>query len=129
MTTSLDLPCKVHTHWYITILCSSIIDNTRSGHLSRTLPDPWRIILIPRTMSINNFDDTIGFVLQSTYKLLNHTFCSSKFYKSRSGHPLRTLTDPWRIFLTPRMMSISNFDHIIIFVLQSTYKWIHHTSL
>ena len=90
-----------------------------SGHTWGTLPDPWRIFLTPRMMSINNFDHIIGFVSQSRYKLMYHTSVD----KSKSGHLSGTLPDPWSIFLIPRMMSKSDVDH------RSTYKLIYHTSL
>ena len=100
-----------------------------SGHLSGSLPDPRGILLIPRMVSISDFDDTIG-LSHAVHRNWCITLpCSTKIVKSRSGHFSRTLPDPWRISLILRMMSISDFDHTIGFVYQSTNKMIYHTSL
>ena len=97
LITALDLSYKVHTTWYITILCRTNIDNYRFGHHSLTLPDTWRIFLTPRMICISIFDHIIGL----SNKVHTHWYitflCSLKIYKSKSGYHSGPLPDPWSI--------------------------------
>ena len=108
----LDLSHKVHTNWYMTLLCSSKIYKIKPGHLFRAPHYPWEVLFRPWNMSKSNFDHTIDFYLNNI-----------------SGHLSGSLPDPWGIFLVPKLMSISDFDYTIGFVAQSTYKLIFHTFL
>ena len=108
--------------WIMSIFdfdCSKI-DKSKSGHPLGTLSDPQRILLTPRKKSISNFDHTIEFVSQSTYKWIIHT---SLYLKIRSGHLSGTFPNPWRIFLIPRMVFISDFDHSIEFSHKVHQNW------
>ena len=117
MTTTLDLSCKVNTNWYITLLCSSKINKNISGNFSRTLPDPWKTFLILKIMSISDFDHTLDLSCKVHTNWYITLLCCSKFYKCGSGFPPGTNPDLYGIFLTQMTISISSFDHIIIFVL------------
>ena len=41
----------------------------------------------------------------------------------------RNVLDAWRMFLTPRMMSISDFEFTIGFVLQNAFNLTYNTTL